>query len=70
MEDFWTQVEGLKVMHRAGQTFITFRETGNPVLNGRVTWGGLKRRLDAQELQKRLRYRIYRHASLRTAWFM
>jgi len=40
------QVKDLKVIHRAGQTFITFKEIDNRASKDSLTWGGLKNILD------------------------
>jgi len=54
------QVSGLKVFHRAGQTFITWREIDPLVTDEKVTWGRIKQALAAA--QDACRYRIYAHS--------
>ena len=56
------QVEGLKVLHRAGQTFITFNENEPLAKKEKVTWGELKELLGGMDAERRVRYRVYRHA--------
>ena len=56
-----TQVGGLRAFHRAGQTFITWREISDPVAAPTVKWGRLKAIRDGLDRQGRLRYAIYRH---------
>lgn len=56
------QVTGLKVFHRSGQTFITFKEAGGPPIREDMDDAAVRqivRRLD----DKKLRYRIYRSVS-------
>ncbi len=51
---------GLRVLHRAGQTFITWKEIADPVGQDNVTWGALRRVLDVLRRQPQVRYCIYR----------
>jgi len=51
---------GLGVAHRAGQTFITWKEIADPVGQDNVTWGDLRRVLDRLSKQQEVRYCIYR----------
>jgi len=55
------QVEGLRVTHRSGQTFITWREVGPRVEKERVTWGELQALLAGMDRTRRVRHRVYRH---------
>jgi len=55
------QVTGVKAVHRAGQTFITWREIDDPVGKEEVTWGELKSALDNLDQAGRTRYCVYRH---------
>ena len=53
------QVAGLKVLHRAGQTFLTWDEV-RPMLSAeKVTWGGIRRCLARAD--EAFGYRIYTH---------
>lgn len=60
-------VRGLKVMHRAGQTFVTWQEIDRRVAKESVTWGDLNRLLDEADQARAIRYRIYRHTAPITA---
>ncbi len=55
------QAASLAVRHRAGQTFVTFRQTGKPP--AKLTWGEAKK-LRAASTD---RYRVYAHAERITA---
>ncbi|KKL79128.1 hypothetical protein LCGC14_2017940, partial [marine sediment metagenome] len=58
-EEVPPQVTGVKALHRAGQTFITFTEAGPLDGDGKLTWGRYKRLLaDAKDP---LVYCIYAH---------
>jgi hypothetical protein len=57
------QVKGVKISHRAGQTFITWTELDLRVPNDKVTWGELQRLLDEADQASRIRYRVYRHGA-------
>ena len=61
------QVRGLKIGHRAGQTFITWTEVDRRVPNDKVTWGELQKLLDEADQTNRIRYRVYRHGAPITA---
>ncbi|KPK85333.1 MAG: hypothetical protein AMJ81_03835, partial [Phycisphaerae bacterium SM23_33] len=54
------QVSGLKVLHRAGQTFITFNEVQPLITAEKTTWGEIKKAL--AEAKAACSYRIYAHA--------
>ena len=55
------QASGLKVLHRAGQTFITWREVEDPFGSRPVKWGELRDRLAKMDAERIVRYRVYRH---------
>jgi len=61
------QVTGVKAFHRAGQTFITWREISDPVGRDKITWGALKAIMDGVDRTGRLRYCVYRHSERITA---
>ncbi|MDP6634947.1 MAG: hypothetical protein QGG42_08625 [Phycisphaerae bacterium] len=61
------QASGLKVLHRAGQTFIVFRETDDRSSSKAPTWAAMKQQLDTMDARSELRYRIYRSAERITA---
>lgn len=61
------QVKGLAAVHRAGQTFITWREIDDPVGQDQVKWGQLKQILDDIDRKARTRYCVYRHTRRITA---
>lgn len=54
------QVTGVRVRHRAGQTFITWREIDEPVGGDEVTWGRLRGVLAGLDRDRRVRYCVYR----------
>jgi len=54
-------VKDLKVLHRAGQTFIAFKEIDDPFGGKPVTLGQLRQAREQAEAARRVRYRIYRH---------
>jgi len=49
------QTSGLRVLHRAGQTFITWKDAQDDFGDKRVTYGEIRDRKSS------LRYRVYRH---------
>ncbi|KKL87357.1 hypothetical protein LCGC14_1935530, partial [marine sediment metagenome] len=65
-----SQVTGLKVFHRAGQVFLTFKEVNHPFAGAEeVTWEDLsewQRKLDRGDVPQ-VSYRIYRHGEPITA---
>lgn len=61
------QPTGLRVFHRAGQTFITWREMERRIAEKNVTWGVLKKALEDMDAKGVVRYRIYRHTQPITA---
>ncbi len=56
------QVEGLKALHRAGQTFLTWKDREDAFGAGPVTWGQIRAHLDKTDPRQQVRYRVYRHA--------
>jgi hypothetical protein len=54
------QVTGVKAFHRAGQTFISWKEISDPVGTDEVKWGRMKQILDQLDKSRRLRYCVYR----------
>lgn len=54
------QVSGVKTLHRAGQTFITWKEIDDPVGGDEINWVRLRRILADLDKQRRLRYCVYR----------
>ena len=61
------QVRDVQAFHRAGQTFITFREIDDPVGTDTVRWGQFRRVLSNLDRGRRVRYRVYRSARPITA---
>ena len=61
------QPTGLRVLHRAGQTFITWTEVDKRVKDEEVTWGVLRKALEGADAKGALRYRVYRHTAAITA---
>ncbi|HET6427404.1 MAG TPA: hypothetical protein VFJ30_03265, partial [Phycisphaerae bacterium] len=55
------QVTAVKAVHRAGQTFVTWKEISDPVAAETVAWGRLKPILDGLDRQEQVRYCVYRH---------
>ncbi|HUT35254.1 MAG TPA: sugar-binding protein [Planctomycetota bacterium] len=53
------QVTAVRAFHRAGQTFIIWKETDDPIGTDRVKWGQFRSALDAAE-SSGLRYCVYR----------
>ena len=54
------QVTGVRVQHRAGQTFITWNEVDDPVGRDQIQWGELKAILDDLDREREIRYCVYR----------
>ena len=54
------QVSQLNARHRAGQTFLTWKEVDSPVTQNAISVPALKDMQAGLEKEKRLRYRIYR----------
>ncbi len=61
------QPGGLRVFHRAGQTFITFSEIEKLLPDEPVTWRQVRTALENLDEKRVVRYRIYRHAEPITA---
>ena len=61
------QPSGLKVFHRAGQTFVTWSETEKRIADERATWGTLQKALAELDAERVVRYRVYRHTEPITA---
>ncbi|KPK84762.1 MAG: hypothetical protein AMJ81_04825 [Phycisphaerae bacterium SM23_33] len=61
------QVTGARAFHRAGQTFITWKEIENPVGTDEVRWGRLREILGSLDKTRRLRYCVYRSGKPITA---
>ena len=53
--------KGLRAIHRAGQTFITWRELDDLQAGKAVTLGAIRAAAAKAEATRRLRYRVYRH---------
>jgi len=53
-------VSDVQAFHRAGQTFITFREIDDPVRRDQITWSQLKSILGDLDRRRQTRYCIYR----------
>ncbi|MFO8013535.1 MAG: sugar-binding protein [Phycisphaerae bacterium] len=51
---------GVQAFHRAGQTFLTWREITDPVGRDEVTWGQMRPILRDLDRGRRVRYAIYR----------
>jgi hypothetical protein len=56
------QAAGLKALHRAGQTFITWDDPTDAFGARPVTWGLLRDALRGTDGLRQTRYRIYRHS--------
>jgi len=61
------QVTAIQAVHRAGQTFITWKEIEDPVGKDAIAWGELKKVLDARDGKREVRYRVFRHGERITA---
>ena len=59
------QVTNLKVFHRAGQTFITWKEVDPLIASDKTTWGEMRTKL--AESARACRYRLYAHTKAITA---
>ena len=55
------QPTGLRVIHRAGQTFITWTEVDRRIKDEQVAWGVLRKALAGMDAKRVVRYRVYRH---------
>jgi hypothetical protein len=56
------QVTGVRVFHRAGQTFITWNDPADSFGEKPVTWGELRDYLRDTDAHRQIRYRVYQHA--------
>lgn len=56
------QVSGLKVFHRSGQTFITWKEIEDLVKKDEVLWKELRAVRNGMDRERQVRYSIYRSA--------
>ncbi len=54
------QVTDVKVHHRAGQSFITWKEIEDPVGTDEIRWGRFRDILANLDAQRRVRYCVYR----------
>jgi len=54
------QAKGLKVFHRAGQTFITWKEISDPVGKDEIRWGEMRGILSSLDREREVRYCVYR----------
>ena len=61
------QVTGVNAFHRAGQTFITWKEIEDLVGKDAVKWRDLKALLDRMDKTREVRYCVYRHTDPITA---
>ncbi|HUT32790.1 MAG TPA: sugar-binding protein [Planctomycetota bacterium] len=66
-ENLPQQVTGVEAFHRAGQTFITWKEIEEPVGRDAIACGEMKRLVDTLDSRRRVRYCVYRHTSPITA---
>lgn len=55
------QVQGVAALGRAGQTFITWKDSEDNFGDEPVTWGQLRDRLRNADGKPLVRYRVYRH---------
>ena len=55
-------VKGVSALHRAGQTFITWKETEDPFGDKPVTLAQLREKQQETAGRARVRYRVYRHS--------
>ena len=60
-KDLPKQASGVRAVHRAGQTFITFKEIADPLGADAVSWRQMKSALANLDRNGRIRYCIYRH---------
>ena len=51
---------GLRVRHRAGQTFLTWTEIEDLLRTDRIKWGDLRKVLTAMDGKREVRYHVYR----------
>ncbi|MEE8450320.1 MAG: hypothetical protein V3R99_00345 [Thermoguttaceae bacterium] len=55
------QVKGVEVLHRKGQTFITFEEIDDRSQDASPSWADLTARLDNMDADRTVRYLVFRH---------
>jgi len=55
------RVADVKALHRAGQTFITFKETDDLLKGAEPTWGKVRAAMAAMGREARVRYLVFRH---------
>lgn len=55
-----SQVTELKAFHRAGQTFLTWREMEDPIGKDHISWGEFRSIRQAMEHKRQVRYVVYR----------
>ncbi len=60
-------VKGMKAVHRAGQTFLTFEEIDGRSAAPSPTWADLRKQLDGIDAEREVRYRVFRHTAPITA---
>ena len=61
------QVRAVRAFHRAGQTFITFKEIADPLAGAEPTWGNVRSALEKMDQTSRVRYLVFRHTAPITA---
>jgi len=61
------QVTGIEASHRAGQTFVTWKEIEDPVGRDEIAWGEMKRIVDTLDSRRQVRYCVCRHTQPITA---
>lgn len=66
-DDVPTPVRGVRALHRAGQTFLTWEEVDPLITTAKTTYGEIKRKLASPAATRACRYRIYAHAEPITA---
>lgn len=61
------KVEGLKAFHRAGQTFLTWKEIDEPVGNDQPSWAELRKLIGKLDAKREVRYVVFRHTQTITS---
>jgi len=56
------QASGLAAFHRAGQTFLTWKDREDAFGDRPVTWGEMRKYFQEADAQRQVRYRLYRHS--------
>jgi len=59
-ENVPAQATGVQALHRAGQTFITWKEIDDPVGQDEIAWGALRAILNDLDRRREVRYCVYR----------